>query len=55
MIYECEWNSRQFSGENGDWLNELSAGREYWGREREKPNDTLWDCVKGGLGKGVIG
>ena len=35
MIFECEWNSGQFSGENGDWLSELSAGGILGTGERE--------------------
>ena len=30
VIFESEWNSRYFSGENGDWLSELSAGENIW-------------------------
>ena len=37
VIFECEWNSGQFSGENGDWLSELSAGWNIGdGRERSR-------------------
>ena len=34
VIFQCEWNSRQFSGENGDWLSELSAGKNIWNRKK---------------------
>jgi len=35
VIFDCEWNSGQFSGENGDWLSGLSVAGNIWnGRER---------------------
>ena len=44
-----EWKSGQFSGESGDWLSELSAVGEYWGRERERGRRLhLGDWVLGG-------
>ena len=39
VIFECEWNSRYFSGENGDWLSVLSAGENI--RNRRKTSRTL--------------
>ena len=55
MIYECEWNSGQFSGENGDWLSELSAGGNIGdGRERGR-RLGYGDWVLGELGKGGWG
>ena len=41
VIFEYEWNSRQFSGENGDWLSELRAGENILEQEKEKQNVTL--------------
>jgi len=35
VIFESEWNSRYFSGENGDWLSELSAGENIWNRRKK--------------------
>jgi hypothetical protein len=35
VIFECEWNSGQFSGENGEWVSELSAGGILGTGERE--------------------
>ena len=45
MIFECEWNSQQFSGDNGDWLSELSAGGNI-GDGRERNTMVRYgDCV----------
>ena len=59
----CEWNSRYFSGENGDWLSELSAGENIWNRRRRSRTLRYGDCVltadcvraldRGWEGKGV--
>ena len=45
VIFECEWNSRQFSGENGDWLSELSAGENIWDRRKRSRTLRYGDCV----------
>ena len=34
VIFEYEWNSRQFIGENGDWLSEMSAGENIGNRRK---------------------
>ena len=53
MIYECEWNSGQFSGENGDWLSELCAGGNIWnGRERGRKLGLVGLVVGGVCQKG---
>ena len=53
MIFECQWNSGQYSGESGEWLSELSAeGNIGDGRERNRMV-RYGDCVgllcKGGI------
>ena len=45
VLFECEWNSRQFSGENGDWLSELNAGENNWNRKRGSRTLRYGDCV----------
>ena len=53
MIFELEWKSGQFSGENGDWLSELSAGGIFGTGEREAEGYVRGIvCWGGGLGKG---
>ena len=45
VIFECEWNSRQFSGENGDWLSELNAAENIWNRRKRSRTLRYGDCV----------
>jgi len=45
VIFECEWNSRYFSGENGDWLSELSAGENIWNSRKRSRTLRYGDCV----------
>ena len=43
--FECEWNSRYFSGDNGDWLSELSAGENIGSRRKRSRALRYGDCV----------
>jgi hypothetical protein len=45
VIFECKWNSRYFSGENDDWLSELSSGENIWNRRKRSRTLCYVDCV----------
>ena len=45
VIFEYEWNRRLFSGEDGDWLSEVSAGENIWNRRMRSRTLRYWDCV----------
>ena len=52
---ECEWISGFFSGENGDWLSEMSAGENIWNRIKGSRTLRYGDFVLTGDCVRVIG